>query len=63
MESGGSCMFELLPEDIRQGLQAAQMRAQRKGSRLSVHVGEHAHPILRLWDTGFAVETDRKSVV
>lgn len=49
-------MLEFLPEDIRRGLEAAQKRAQRKGSRLSVHVGEAAFPILRLWETGFAVD-------
>jgi len=52
-------MFELLPEDIRRGLQAARTRALRKGSRMSVHVGDQVYPILRLWDSGFAVETGR----
>lgn len=52
-------MFEFLPEDIRVGLQAAQKRALRKGSRLSVHVGDQAFPILRLWDTGFSVDSER----
>lgn len=52
-------MFEFLPEDVRAGLQAAQKRALRKGSRLSVHTGDQAFPILRLWESGFAVESGR----
>lgn len=52
-------MFEVLPEDIRRGLEAAQKRAQRRGSRLSVHMGDAVFPILRLWETGFAVDPAR----
>lgn len=52
-------MFEFLPEDIRRGLQAAQARAQRKSSRLSVHTGDEVYPILRLTETGFAVDSTR----
>lgn len=52
-------MFEFLPEDIRRGLQAAQTRALRKSSRLSVHVGDEAYPILSLSEHGFSVETGR----
>ncbi len=52
-------MFEFLPEDIRRGLEAAQARALRKGSRLSVHVGDAVYPILRLAETGFTVDNRR----
>lgn len=52
-------MLESLPDDIVRGIQAAHKRAQRKGSRLSVHMGEAAFPILRLWETGFAVDPAR----
>ncbi len=52
-------MFEVLPEDIRRGIEAAHRRAQRKGTRLSVHMGDAAFPILRLWETGFAVDPAR----
>lgn len=52
-------MFEFLPADIREGLRAAEKRALRKGSRLSVHAGDQAFPILRLWDTGFSVDSER----
>ncbi|WP_068299170.1 hypothetical protein [Pararhodobacter sp. CCB-MM2] len=56
-------MFEFLPEDIRKGLQAAQTRALRKSSRLSVHIGEDAYPILALGESGFTVETGRLPVL
>ncbi len=52
-------MFEFLPEDVLKGLHAAQARDMRKGSRLSVHVGDDVYPILRLWETGFAVDATR----
>lgn len=52
-------MFESLPDDIRRGIEAAQKRAMRKGSRLSVQAGEKVLPILRLWDTGFSVDAER----
>ncbi|MCB1390410.1 MAG: hypothetical protein KDK12_14905 [Rhodobacteraceae bacterium] len=52
-------MFEFLPEDIRRGLQAARKRADRKGSRLSVHAGDEVFPILRLSETGFVVDSER----
>ena len=52
-------MLEHLPEDIRRGLEVARTRASRKRSRLCVHVNDTFFPILRLWESGFAVETRR----
>jgi len=52
-------MLEHLPEDIRRGLEAARSRSERKRSRLCVHVNDAVFPVLRLWDTGFAVDTRR----
>lgn len=52
-------MFETLPEDIRRGLEAARKRAQRQHSRLCVHVNDAIFPILRLWETGLAVDARR----
>ncbi|KPQ07406.1 MAG: hypothetical protein HLUCCA12_06210 [Rhodobacteraceae bacterium HLUCCA12] len=52
-------MLEHLPEDIRHGLETARLRAQRRSTRLCVHVDGAVFPILRLWDTGFAVEIAR----
>ena len=52
-------MLEHLPEDIRAGLDAAQRRAARRGSRLCVHVDDQVYPILKLWETGFSVDPHR----
>lgn len=52
-------MLEFLPEDVRNGLQAAQIKAARRSARLCVHVGEAVYPILRMWETGFAVDARR----
>ena len=52
-------MFESLPDDIRLGIEAARKKAQRKSSRLSVHVGDAIVPILRLREEGFTVEASR----
>ena len=52
-------MFAFLPEDIQRGLDAAIKRGQRKSSRLSVHMDDVAYPILRLSETGFAVDATR----
>ena len=52
-------MLEFLPEDVRQALIQAQDKARRRSARLSVQVGGAAFPVLRLWDTGFAVDSAR----
>jgi len=52
-------MLEYLPEDIRRGLEAAQGRSLRKRSRLCIHVNDAVFPILRLWQSGFAVDSRR----
>lgn len=49
-------MLEFLPKEIRDGLDAARMRDQKRHSRLRVQLGEAAFPILKLWDDGFALE-------
>ncbi len=52
-------MLEYLPEDIRRGLEAAHRRSTRRRSRLCVHVNDAVFPVLRLWETGFAVDARR----
>lgn len=49
-------MLEYLPQDIRDGLEAARRRDQRRRSRLRVQVGEAVFPVLRLWDDGLALD-------
>lgn len=52
-------MLEFLPEDVRRGLEGARIRAERKGSRLCIHVKDAVYPIHSLSDHGFSVDTKR----
>ncbi len=52
-------MSEYLPEAVREGLRAAQAGKRRKmRHRLTIHVGEEAYPILRVFDRGFEVDRE-----
>lgn len=51
-------MLEFLPQEIREGLAAAQKRDQRRKSRLRVQLGDAVFPILRFWHDGFALDAD-----
>jgi len=48
-------MLEHLPKEVREGLEAARLREARKRARLRVEVGDAVFPVLRFWDTGFAI--------
>lgn len=53
-------MSEYLPDDVREGLRLAQQRKRRKlRHRLTIHVGDEAYPILRIFDRGFEVESEK----
>ena len=49
-------MLEHLPKDVRDSLAMARNGRLKKRSRLRVHVGDVVHPILRFWETGFALD-------
>ncbi|MFN3971566.1 MAG: hypothetical protein ACK4GO_12695 [Gemmobacter sp.] len=49
-------MLEFLPQDIRDGLDAARRRDQRRRSRLRLQVGDAVFPVLRMWDGGLALD-------
>lgn len=51
-------MSTFLSDEVKAGLDAARKKAQRKGSLLRVHVGDAVFPVLRLWETGFALEAE-----
>ncbi len=51
-------MIEYLPKEVREGLEMARKRDQRKTSRLRVQAGEQTFTILRYWDEGFALDVD-----
>lgn len=52
-------MLEFLPLEIREGLEAARKRDQKRKSRLRVQLGEAVFPVLRLWEDGLALDPDR----
>lgn len=49
-------MLEFLPQEIRDGLEAARKRADRRRSRLRVQVGDAVFPVRRIWDDGLALD-------
>ncbi|NHB76201.1 hypothetical protein [Rhodobacter calidifons] len=51
-------MLEFLPPEVREGLDAARKRDQKRKSKLRVQVGEAVYPVLRFWDNGFALDAD-----
>jgi hypothetical protein len=49
-------MLEFLPKEVREGLELARKRDNRRKSRLRVQVGAAVFPVLRFWDEGFALD-------
>ena len=47
--------MEFLPKEVREGLEAARKKDQKRKSRLRVHVGGAVFPVLRFWHDGFAL--------
>ncbi|WP_289043914.1 hypothetical protein [uncultured Aliiroseovarius sp.] len=52
-------MLEFLPKEVREGLEAARKKDLKKKSRLRIRVNEEVFPILKFWDTGFALDAER----
>ncbi|MDN5787241.1 hypothetical protein [Pseudorhodobacter sp.] len=52
-------MLEFLPQEIREGLEAATLRKLKRRSRLRVQLGDAVFPILRMWETGIALDAAR----
>lgn len=49
-------MTTFLPKEVAEGLEAARKKALRKQSRLRVRTNDEILPVLKFWDTGFAVD-------
>jgi len=49
-------MLEFLPQEVRDGLEAARKRDQKRRSRLRVQVGDAVFPLQRFWHDGFALD-------
>ncbi|NAZ38067.1 hypothetical protein [Rubellimicrobium sp. CFH 75288] len=48
-------MTDVLPDAVRQGLEAARAAARKRGNRLCIHDRGTVHRVLRMWDGGFAL--------
>ena len=51
-------MLEVLPDDVRDGLELARKQKLRRKSRMRVKAGDETFTILRHWNTGFALDAD-----
>lgn len=51
--------MEFLSKEVREGLEAARKRDLKKRARLRIRVNEEVFPVLKFWDTGFALDADR----
>ncbi|MBV1925771.1 MAG: hypothetical protein KUG62_01360 [Rhodobacteraceae bacterium] len=51
-------MTSFLSKEIREGLKVARLAGLKKSSRLRVLVDDDYHHVLRMWETGFAVEAE-----
>ena len=51
-------MLQFLSNEVHAGLDAARRFAQRRRSRLCIHVGDEIYPLLRYWQNGFALAGD-----
>lgn len=49
-------MLEMLPDDVRAGLEMARKQSLKRGGKLCVHDGDNVYRILRIWNDGFALE-------
>ncbi|KPN63970.1 hypothetical protein SAMN04488527_104110 [Aliiroseovarius crassostreae] len=52
-------MLEFLPQEVRDGLEAARKRDLKKKSRLRIRVNEEVFPVLKFWETGFSLDVAR----
>lgn len=51
-------MEAVFSKEIQEGLDAARVASMKKASRLRVLLGDEAHPVLRMWRSGFTVPSD-----
>ncbi|MFQ6553566.1 hypothetical protein AAD018_014610 [Aestuariibius insulae] len=51
-------MSTYLSKEIREGLEAAQRKSLKQSARLRLMAGSKAYPVIRLWETGFALDLE-----
>jgi len=47
-----------MSDEVRAGIEAARAKQAKRKSRLRVETGDKYFPVLRLWETGFAVDQE-----
>lgn len=50
-------MSDFLPKEVLEGLQRARKARLRASSRLRVHTDGEVFPVLRFWESGFALDS------
>ncbi|PIE14946.1 MAG: hypothetical protein CSA68_08260 [Rhodobacterales bacterium] len=51
-------MSVYLPKEVEEGLKKARRQGLRRKNRLRVHTGDEVFPVLRFWETGFALDLE-----
>lgn len=51
-------MSDFLPKEVLEGLQRARKARLRASSRLRVHTDNAVFPVLRFWESGFALDAE-----
>jgi len=51
-------MSDVLPDDVRDGLDLARSRARRTGATLKIRIDDRDYGILRFWNGGFALDAE-----
>lgn len=51
-------MTTFVSKEVQAGIELARRDAMRRKSRLRLHVGDEIYPVLRFWDSGFAMEAE-----
>lgn len=46
-------------KEVMEGLEKARKKAERKRNRLCVHVGDEVFSVLKVWEDGFSVYSDK----
>jgi len=51
-------MSTFVPREVQAGLDRARLKAMKSKSRLRIHSGGSVFPVLRMWESGFAMEAE-----
>jgi len=51
-------MSTFLPKEVLAGLDAARAKDRRRKTKLRVETGDRYFPVLRIWESGFALDAE-----